>query len=599
MSDGRPAESILAADVGSTCTHVCLLDRVEGVHRLVARAEASSSAGFPDYDLTIGLRRAIVQLEEIVQRSLLDEGEIVSPERDTGTGVDLFLATCNAAPPLQCAIVGLTDALSVKSAQRTCATANVLVTQTISLGERLRRWDDQMLITLRQTPPDIVLLVGGLDTGPIAPLENAARVLTTIYEDIPSDRRPIIIFAGNQEARRPVSEIMSSILEVRVVDNVCPNPQAPSPAELQRELAEMYERIKLTALPGYRRLRRWCRTPILSTTEALGRIFRFLAQCSVTPQGFLGADVGGATTYVGIAEGDVYQWSIGSTMGTSYGVGQVLARAGVQDIARWLPGSHTTTEVANRIENIHLRPNSIPQTSDDVFLNHAIVRQALSLTMEHLRPQPSPMHLTPQAWGRNFALIAARGGALVHTAQDSLTALTLLDALQPVGFTQLITDWASLWPQLGVLVHTLPSAAAQVLERDGLRELGTVISLFGTATEGEKALHIRITSDEGEVQTGDILAGTMRCFALAPGRYATVEARPSRAFGVGSGPKGTGAQARVRGGTLGIIVDARGRPLQHPEDPQERSNKLQQWLASLDLEHAAPIPSAMRKNDDE
>jgi len=580
----RPPESIIAADIGSTFTHVCLLDTVEGVSRFVARAQVPTTLGEPERDLMIGLRRAVERLEHIVQRPLLDQGgQIIIPEEPSGAGVDAFVATSSAAPPLRCVIVGLTEGLSLESAQRACSTANVVVAQTLAVDTRSQGWDDQVVTSLHQTPPDLILLVGGADTGPVAPLEGAARVLAIIYGEIEAERRPVIVFAGNQEARRSVADVLSPMFDLRVVNNVRPNVHVESLGELQRELSELYERIKLAALPGYRRLDQWCISPVISTVSALSNALRFMACRKDTANGVLGIDVGGATTFVGAARGQVYQWSIGVGLGTSYGIGHVVEDSGLDAISRWLLPSAPAEEALDHLENARLRPHSIAQSTEDLLLTHAIVRQAVLLTMRHvqrrhwLRPGSKLAYNTTPA----FDLIAARGGAITDTPQHGIVALSLLDAIQPVGLTRLVVDWASLWPQLGAIAAVAPLSAAQVLERDSLRELGTIVAPVGRGRRGRRALQLKIIHDDGEVVEVDLPAGVIQCFPLAPGRFATIEARPSRNFDIGLGRAGLGGRARVQGGTLGIIVDTRGRPLIIPKDAQEWRTSLQQWLGSL------------------
>lgn len=583
MSDERRIESIVAADVGSTLTHVCLLDLIEGTYRFVAHAESASTLSPPEDDITIGLRRAIRQLERITQRPLLDEqGDLITPEQDSGAGVDVFVATSSAAPPLQCLIVGLTDDLSLESARRACSGSNALAVQALSLSTRSRRWDNKVLSSLSQAPADVVLMVGGTNMGPTAPLESAARILAAVYAETEPERRPVIVFAGNEEARRPVASIMASLFDFRVVENVRPDVYAESLGELQRELGEIYSQTSLAALPGYRRMRRWCVAPVLATTEALSRTLRFIARRNGLAQGVLGVDIGGTTTYVGVAGGETYQWINGAALGTSFGIDHLLELSGMEDICRWLPVSMESEEIMSCLENARLRPHGIPQTKEDLFLTHALVRQALLLVMRRMRRQNwrrldrPGLEMTPA-----FDLIAARGGAIAHTPQDGLIALTLLDAIQPTGLARLVVDWASIWPQLGLLADVVPLAAAQVLERDSFRELGTLIAPIGEARDGEPALHIRIIGEDGQVTEEDVPAGTIRRLPLALSEDVVVEVLPSRDFDIGLGQKGLGGKARVRGGSLGIVVDTRGRPLSLPQDPELRRAKLQEWLGNL------------------
>lgn len=576
--------SIIGADIGSTLTHVCLVERVEGSYRFVARAEVPTTSGHPENDVMIGLSRAIQRLEEISQRQLLDESEdVVTPEEESGVGVDAFVATSNAAGPVQCVIVGLTNDLSVQSADRACSATNVEVIQTISLSRRMRRWDNRALATLHRTPPDLILLVGGADTGPVAPVRNAAEVLATVYREVSREERPIVIYAGNQEARRPVSEVMSAGFDFRVVENVRPDVETENLIELQRELTSVYERAKLSTLPGYRRLRQWCTSPLLSTPRALGTVLRYIARRNDLGQGVLGLDVGGATTYVGTARGQDYRWTLSSDLGSSYGIRETLQRSGLGGIRRWLPVSVADGETASRLENARLRPQSIPQTMEELLLVHAVARQALLLTMREMRKRYWQQGEAEQEYGVPplFDIVAARGGAIAHTPQDGIIALTLLDAVQPVGLSRIVIDWASMWPQLGALAAVAPDAAAQVLERDGFRELGTVIAPIGEARDGERAIRLTIVREDGPTTEVDIPAGMIWRFPLALEESAIVEVRPSHEFDIGMGRKGMAGKASVRGGSLGIIVDTRGRPLSLPRNAFRRREKLQEWLENL------------------
>ena len=134
--------SILAADIGSTWTHVCLLDRVEGVYRLIARAEEPTlHDGAPD--ALKAVIAAVRRIERIAQRTLLDSvNELITPEQDTGAGVDAMVACSNAAPPLRCTVIGLTADLSLPSAAYVCTGTMARVTSTIVLEQRhsIERW---------------------------------------------------------------------------------------------------------------------------------------------------------------------------------------------------------------------------------------------------------------------------------------------------------------------------------------------------------------------------------------------------------------------------------------------------------------------------
>ncbi len=579
MDGAIPIESFLAADIGSTVTHACLIDRVDGVYRLIARAEAPTTLTPPEEDLTLGLRRAIARVAAIAQRPLLDEvGEIIVPEQDTGTGVDAFVATCNAASPLRCALVGLSRDLSVASAHKVCATANVEIVREVALGSLMRHQQVAALATLGEALLDLILLVGGIDAGPTDSLASAARVLALALDRVPAAQRPVVVFAGNQEARRPIAAILGQETDYRVVDNVRPSLEQESPDELHRELALIYAQHKLAALPGYARLTRWATVPVQATAEALGTALRFIAQRNALPQGLVCVDVGGASTLVSLCRDGVYRAATSAALGTGGGARRVLALSGLADVRRWLPVALSEQATYVQIENAGLRPQGVPQTLADAHLTQALARQALHLTLRSFLAQAgaAPGDRLPVV-----DLIAARGGALAHAPSDAIAALTLLDGLQPGGLTRLVLDWASLWPQLGAIAPVAPLAASQVLERDSFRELGIVIAPIGTVPSDGVALHLSLLREEGPPIEAEIPGGVVRRFPLGLHERATLEIRPAPDLDIGLGRPGQGGRAQVRGGSLGIIVDTRGRPLALPENADERSERCAEWLANL------------------
>jgi len=604
--------AILAADVGSTRTHVCLIERVEGVYRLVARAESPTTDGEPENDVTIGVCRAIQDLEAVAQRPLLDsDGDVLTSAR-VGTedeeitgqaGVDAFVATCSAGPALSCAVVGLTDDLSVESAARTCAAANATVSHTISLGDTIRHWDDATLQSLHRSPPDIILIVGGIDTGPVAPLESAALVLATIYETVQPAQRPTVIFAGNQEARRTLMDVLAPLFDVRVVDNVRPNVNIETPGELHRELAEIYQHTRLPRVPGFARLQGWASAPVLSTSEALGITWRYIAQRDRLERGLLGLDIGGNTTHVGAVRGTIYQWAAAAGIGTGQGADRLSRLVGYDRLLRWLPIPLGSADALSFVQNAHLRPHSIPQTMEDLVLGHAMLREAVGIGVRQMHQlywslEGQEVEQAAQVLSRSirvpsdiipsFDLIAARGGFVAHTPQDGLITMALLDAVQPIGLARIMTDWAGVWPQLGAVATVAPLAAAQVLARDGFHILGTIIAPVGRGKPGEIALHLRIEREDGRTTALDVPTGSVRRVPLAAQERARIQVRPTRAFDIGLGRRGVGGQAEVVGGNLGIVIDARGRPLQLPDDIEECRTRNQLWLRNLIDDADAP-----------
>jgi hypothetical protein len=160
----------------------------------------------------------------------------------------------------------------------------------------------------------------------------------------------------------------------------------------------------------------------------------------------------------------------------------------------------------------------------------------------------------------------------------------LLDAFQPEGVTELAVDSVFMMPQLGVLAQVMPEAAHEVFRRDCLIPLGTAVAAVGKSRFGTRA--VTVNSPRGEVE---VAFGELALIPLATGEEAEITVRPARGLDVGAG-SGKPLTARVRGGVVGLIIDARGRPLELPETG--RAQTLRRWLQQVGADPRVPAAEA-------
>jgi uncharacterized protein (TIGR01319 family) len=583
MAQDYHMESILVADCGSTTTRVSLIDLAGSEFRLVAGAETSSTVEVPWSRISIAVREAVRQIEELTGRRLLDEEEqLILPEREDGGGVDGFVATVNAAVPLRLAVVGLIRSLSVESLLKAADSSYAVIENVVAVDDlppRARRGGS--LISLPNDfhldPPDAILVGGGIDGGAITPVLEMSRDIAATLSTQAGMGRVHVVFAGNKDARPRIAQVLGECSELHVVDNVRPTLGTEDLKAAEEEIDRLYREHKMGRAPGFGEVRAWSSAPILPTAEGFGLVLRYLAlqyQLDV-----LGVDVGGATTNIAGVIGGQYGSTVSSELGVSYSIARVLEQAGIERVLRWLPFEMKVEEAHNRVLNKGLRPMTVPETREDLLLEQAIAREAISLTLERAKKGWLDRASSPYTGLLpTVDLIVGRGGVLSQAPQHHQAALILLDALQPTGVCTLALDKASLLPQLGALAAVQPLAAAQVVARDGFVNLGTAISLVGTAREGALALRVKMEYEDGQSIEVEVPYGALEVIPLPAGKKATVELRPDSRFDVGLRKRGKGATTEVEGGSVGLIVDARGRPLSLPEGEKKRREKIQEWM---------------------
>jgi hypothetical protein len=141
-------------------------------------------------------------------------------------------------------------------------------------------------------------------------------------------------------------------------------------------------------------------------------------------------------------------------------------------------------------------------------------------------------------------------------------------------------------PALGALAPVHPPAAAYLFDRDCLVLLGTCVVPLGAPPSGTPVA-VQVTVEYAEAGTINIEVpyGSIEVIPLRPEQRASLRVKPSAGFRIGTDEPGKPVQTKpgeeIKGGLIGLIIDARGRPLVLPSAPQERISRLLAWGQAL------------------
>ena len=276
-------------------------------------------------------------------------------------------------------------------------------------------------------------------------------------------------------------------------------------------------------------------------------------------------------------------------------------------VLRWVPFDMNERELRNHVKNKMIRPTTIPQSRESLMFEQAVAREALRLaykqhkefatTLKGVQQQRTVGDTFSQETGgqtivnnMKLDLLVASGGVLSHAPRMHQTAMMLIDAFEPEGVTMLAKDSIFMMPHLGVLASVHPKAAEQVFDRDCLIYLGTCVAAKGTPKPGKTCFSWELTGDR--TGSGTINGGEMQLVELAEGETGMISLSPARGMDLGEGP-GKKVEREVRGGTVGLILDGRGRSLELPEERAACQSTVQGWLDSLDVYTEAAEPAAV------
>lgn len=560
--------SFLVADCGATNTTVVLFDVVGGAYRFIARATTPTTVAAPWSDLVPGVQQAITDISQRTGRPLLNErGALIRPTRRDGSGVDQFIVVASAAPPLQTLLVGLFDDVSIHSARRALAGAYAQEIDCFSLSDR--RNQRAQIASLIEKQPDLIFITGGTDGGAEKRLLEIVEMVNLGLGVLVETKRPHVIFAGNRHLRERVRTMIGDSAIVRIADNVRPTLETEQINDAAEVVSRLYEDIKLKSLPGIHEINEWSNYPPQPTARAFANIVTYFA--ALHQGAVLGVDLGSNSVTLVSAEAD----SVNLTVCTNLGVGRpiinLLDSVEPSNISRWLADDVCEEVVRDFIFNKSVHPQSIPMTEAELRLEQAIAREIIrqAAAESTIARDNAGTHSVPA-----FSVLLARGAALANAPQPAQALLILLDALQPAGIFSVALDKHAVLPALGTLAQREPLAVVQALEAGILLDLGWVVVPTGHGQPGQEVLNVTVSPGNLKV---DVHYGEIAVITLPQQQDIEVFLQPARRFDIGFGP-GQSKRVSLSGGTLGLVVDARGRPLSLSQDEVARRTQLQQWL---------------------
>lgn len=627
---------VLVTDCGSTTTKALLFERIEcegagfecagAGWRQTARGEAPTTVEEPVADVTVGAMNAFAEVQELSGHRILKDGVDGSEApflsradcAESDAGIDIYLSTSSAGGGLQMVVAGVVKDITAQSAERAALGAGAIVLDCLSADDG--REESQRVKQVRHLRPDIVLITGGIDGGAKSHVIEVAEVLLAAS---PRPRfgetlRLPIIYAGNRDAAGEVVELLQLLGDVKVVDNVRPTLDRENITPAREAIHDFFLHHVMSHSPGYGKLLGWSPKPIIPTPAAVGEmILKYAVKHS---QQVLCADIGGATTDLfsvvwegtveptrrGIkdepdsvsqrsAESAIFNRTVSANLGMSYSIANVMLEAGVENISRWLPYQISNNDVRDRLRNKMIRPTTIPQSLEDLWLEQAVCREALRLSLRHHRSLVVGLKGVQKKRGisemfsqqkagdgllslREIDLVIGSGGVLSHAPHRMQAALMMLDGFGLEGLTEIAVDSIFMLPHLGVFASVAPDAALEILERDCLvRICHALVARYPLGINYEDLATVFVDGKE----IGKVKQNRISRVDLPLGHEIRLEVQPvNRVVDIGAGA-GKALKKNIRANKYGLILDGRNRPINFNSDLKERIKQQEQILREM------------------
>jgi hypothetical protein len=561
------AKPLIAADVGQVFTRVFLFEDVEGERRLVAAGQAPTLGDD-------GLPAPRAALAQALAQALAYAGRSGAP----ADGERLLVSSAGTPPRLLIVARGPDDARAVAGALAHLPLHLLepfYITGSASDPERL-------LAEIDEFAPDIVVLAGpargapGGDDGGRTPSRIALEAVAYGY----SGHRPQIVLAGGQAAGGDLAALLATAPQATVAEGI---------QQLGRVVPDILGRVS-AGHPQWDLLEPGALADWQGDGAPASSLQGICTATEVIADRYdidvltldLGAGHAMAVAVTGTAGQRRAVAAVRDDLGARLGRWHILRTAGAAAVNRWLPNDLDEPTLQAACRRAAALPAGVPETVEELLLEHAFARESLGLVLHDLARAFERGGVSGGGWPQ-VDLVIGSGGVLAGAPRLMQAVLILLDAVQPRFLTQLALDRTAALAVLGEVVRRSgPGALGSALERDGLLNLGLCIAPVGSGREGETAVKVEVVTGDRSPMTVEVAFGAIEVIPLTSGERAALKLWPGPDFDVGLG-KGNAATPRadVEGGAVGIIVDARGRPLPLPDGPHgasKRQAKLLQWL---------------------
>jgi len=577
-------QSFLSANIQPHQAQATLIDGIENRYRFLASGVTKTSNYSLLEDTFYGVHDAISQVSKVTGRRLMrGDGQLITPNLTDGSGVDQFTATISPIKPLKVVLMGLLDNVSLDSARKLANSTYTQTLETFSLyhSNRIEKQFDNIV---RQRP-DVIIAAGGTDGGAQKPVIKSLETLQTILKLFPEGNRPEVLYTGNHKLASKAVSMIQSLAAIYTSQNIRPSMENENLGPAEKRFIDIMNEHFYRSINGMSDLQAWAGGNVFPNSYAIGKATRLFSKIisENNPRSVLCVHFGSHSTVVASSYDSLLDLNTLSNIGSRNGYDTLFGQDNLERIQSWVPFPVSIDDVNDFVHNLILHPTSIATSPNESTLENSVHREVLNYAIKSVSRKFNKQigEISP-GYLPLFDLIIMSGSSLSEAQKLSTSLMTILDAVQPTGFQQIILDKNNLMSLLGSAMQLNPDLVAQmILDPNAFSNLGFVVSPVSNAKTGTEILRVRIAYETGHENTIIFKKGNIYKIPLPVGQKAKILLEPLNRADLGRGPGALLSSKMVVGGPFGIVVDARGRPISLPKRDVERYATLLGWNNNL------------------
>ncbi|MEA4812451.1 MAG: glutamate mutase L [Anaerolineaceae bacterium] len=498
-------------------------------------------------------------LSESVQKALAQ----VKPGNLPLTG---YALTLSAGKLIRTVLIGASSDYSLKAAKALASAFYTQIVDVLNLQEGLSVVEQ--LERLLRTDADLFVVAGGIEEGAekpvLAALDNLRVMLKAHNRAIP----PQIVYLGNSRLKDETDRAFGKDSNFHLGGNICPSLGTQDLGAGMTAMLAAFRRIRRAELQGLSELEAQLNCQFIPVLLAEARMVRFVRQ-------------------INTVEKDALLISFEPRISTAFISQREKAAVILPEAWAYQAKDKDEPERFNSmllekganlayLSNKQMHPGFTPVTVEDQIIEQSWFRIALRQCRKAWQKagyfeenfMPEPVILT--------------GSSLGAFGSHAQLLLAVMDGLELHGITTYVLDEKGVMTALGALAPLNPMIAVQVLGCGLLQNLGTVVTVNSPQKAGQPVLELELRHKFGaQIQKQQILKSELKYLDLEVNTEQKILLHPAEDADLGLGAPGIGGTLNRLSKGSGLIVDARGRPLEMPKDERARAAVVANWLSEL------------------
>ncbi|PKN86245.1 MAG: hypothetical protein CVU46_08360 [Chloroflexi bacterium HGW-Chloroflexi-8] len=571
MKEIVETSTVLAIKIDLKTTKIFFFDIVDEKYHLIATSEADSTALPPYNDIREGISKAIDRIQQITGKHLVDEeSNFILPGQSDGSGVDHLVLTFGFFSQIKVISMGLLESVSLESLTKLLA--NTQLDHIDQIGMNDPRKLEEIIGIFTNKMPEMVIISGGIDDGASNSVFKQLEMLLFCIKLVPKEKRPYIIFAGNEDLEPKIHETIGDLTNYSMTSKIRFSIKEENLLPAFLKVNKINAELLNQKIGGFAQVASSCQSVPMPLSQSMILMAKFLSLVTDDrSKKILVIDFGNeSVTFTSGFNGE-------STFNfTDFSLHQnfekYINQINLQKFAQTTYEPLEEEEINNYFWQKTIFPEAIPTTQNHLAIEKALVTDIICNKLADII-QKNP------GFPSTFDQVIFSGDIFSNYFSFSESLLSIIDGVLPTGTTTFYMDTHGILPVLGSIAPINRYLPVQILESSTIALLAKVFTITSPVKIGTKLAIITTEFEDGTKSETIIEQGMIYRLPVQPGQFVNISIEPKAKI---DSDLNTGSRAiSVQSGICGIIVDARGRPFVLPKEPVKRIEVFKKWLFQL------------------